>query len=262
MPMACMAMCAGVTASVPGLVTVTVVEAVLPAVAAAVDVAVTVHAPAVAGAVNRPVALIDPQEAFHVAVLEAENCSVAFTLTLGFSGEMENVVLPLPPVPLPVSAIVCGLLLAASVNCSVAARVPARVGAKRMVAVQLAEAARLAPHVLAEMRKSPGFAPEMAMLPMVIAVEPLLLRVTDFGPPLFPTATLFQLRVAGLTDALPPPVELLAVPRPESATVCGLPLAESVNLSEAVRVPAAVGAKTMVAVQEAEAATLAPQVLP
>lgn len=82
----------------------------------------------------------------------------------------------------------------------------------------------------------------------------------DLGPPLFPTATLTQLSVVGLTAALPP-VEVVAVPRPVSATVCGLPLAESVNLSEAVRVPAAVGAKTMVAVQVADAATLVPQVL-
>ena len=52
-----------------------------------------------------------------------------------------------------------------------------------------------------------------------------------------------------------------AVAVPESATVCGLPLALSAMDTEAVRVPGAVGLKVTLMVQFAEAATLAPQVL-
>ena len=46
---------------------------------------------------------------------------------------------------------------------------------------------------------------------------------------------------------------------PVKATVCGLPLALSVMLTDAVRVPAAVGANLTLIVQLAAAATLLPQ---
>jgi hypothetical protein len=55
---------------------------------------------------------------------------------------------PVVPVPVPDSATVCGLLLAVSVKLRVAVRVPVVVGANTMVAVQLAEAARVVPQVL------------------------------------------------------------------------------------------------------------------
>jgi hypothetical protein len=48
---------------------------------------------------------------------------------------------------------------------------------------------------------------------------------------------------------------------PESATVCGLPLALSVMLSEAVRLPLAEGVNRAAIVQLPPAATEAPQVL-
>ena len=51
------------------------------------------------------------------------------------------------------------------------------------------------------------------------------------------------------------------VPVPESATCCGLFVAESVKLSVAVRAPAAVGLNTIVAVQPADAVRLVPHVL-
>jgi len=106
-----------------------------------------------------------------------------------------------PPVPFPVSVMVCGLPVAESVKLSVAARAPAVVGAKTTLTVQLAEAARLAPQVLLKIAKSPGLAPVKAMLPIVIDDVPLLARVTTFCAPRPPTATETQLRVAGETVA-------------------------------------------------------------
>jgi hypothetical protein len=50
-------------------------------------------------------------------------------------------------------------------------------------------------------------------------------------------------------------------PDPDNETICGLPLPESANDSVAVRVPLAVGLKTTLAEQLAEAARLVPQVL-
>ena len=55
---------------------------------------------------------------------------------------------PVVPVPVPDSATVCGLLLAVSLKFRVAVRVPVVVGEKTMVAVQLADAARVVPQVL------------------------------------------------------------------------------------------------------------------
>lgn len=55
---------------------------------------------------------------------------------------------PEPPVPVPETATCCGLLGSLSVKVSVAVRVPAMVGLKRIVTVQLEDAARLEPQVL------------------------------------------------------------------------------------------------------------------
>lgn len=55
--------------------------------------------------------------------------------------------LPVPPVPNPLRATCCGLLPALSVKVRVAVRVPETVGLKRMVTVQLADAASVEPQV-------------------------------------------------------------------------------------------------------------------
>lgn len=85
-----------------------------------------------------------------------------------------------------------------------------------------------------------------------------MVSVTALAAPLLPTATEAQLKVEGLTEALPPVVP--PVPNPESATVCGLGLALSLKFNVAVRVPLTVGPKTMLTVQLAEAARLVPHV--
>jgi hypothetical protein len=119
------------------------------------------------------------------------------------------------PVPKPLTATVWGLLLAPSLKMMLATREPATVGLNRMVAEQLAPAARLVPHVLVEIRKSAAFVPPMTMLLIVIDEAPLLVRVIGFGPPVCPTATLTQFKLVGLTDADPEP---LLAPVPDNAT--------------------------------------------
>jgi hypothetical protein len=106
-----------------------------------------------------------------------------------------------PPVPSPESATVWGLGLALSLKLRVAVRVPLTVGAKMMFAVQLAETARLDPHVLELIRKSCGFVPLNVMLLIVRVAVPLFVNVTTFWAPLFPTATEAQLRLVGETEA-------------------------------------------------------------
>ena len=97
----------------------------------------------------------------------------------------------------------------------VAVRVPLTVGSKVMFAVQLADAARLDPHVLLTILKSLGSVPAMAMLLMVRVLLEVFVRVTAFCAPIPPTGTDAQLREVGLTlaEAVPP------VAVPERATV-------------------------------------------
>jgi len=166
------------------------------------------------------------------------------------------VTVPLPPVPVPARDTDCGLLLAASVNTSVAEREPETVGLNATDAVQLAPAAKLVPQVLLEIRKSAPLVPPMAMLLIAMDDDPSFVSVTALDPPVCPTATLTQLKLAGLTAAVPvaPP------PVPDNTTDCGLLDAVSAKFNAAVRAPDAVGLKTMVTVQLAEAARLAPHV--
>jgi len=67
-----------------------------------------------------------------------------------------------------------------SLKLRVAVRVPLTVGAKMMFAVQLAETARLDPHVLELIRKSCGFVPLNVMLLIVRVAVPLFVNVTTF----------------------------------------------------------------------------------
>jgi hypothetical protein len=158
--------------------------------------------------------------------------------------------------PVPVSATVCGLLVAESVNPRVAARVPSPVGLNTTAAEQLAEAARLVPQVVAATANSAAFVPVMVMLLIVTGVLSPLASVTDFEPLLDPSAMPSKERLVGLTATA-----LGAVPRPVRATVCGLPTSESLKFSVAVRVPMAVGPNTIFTVQLVPAASVEPQVL-
>ena len=102
-----------------------------------------------------------------------------------------------------------------------------------------------------ETEKSEEFAPPIATLLIVIDEPAPLVRVTVWGALLEATAVLANERLAGDTDAA---LEVAAAV-PESASDCGLLLAESVKLRIALRVPAAVGLNTTLAEQLAAAAS-------
>jgi len=99
--------------------------------------------------------------------------------------------------------------------------------------------------------------PVRAIPLIATAFVPLFVNVADFGAPPNPTDTIAQLILDGLAVRFPDG----AIPVPESATFCGLLLAESLKLSVAVRAPAAAVLKRIVAVQLAWEARLDPQVL-
>jgi hypothetical protein len=97
----------------------------------------------------------------------------------------------------PVRLAVCGLLVALSVTVSVAVRVPAAVGVKVTLIVQLAPAASELPQLF-DSAKSPGLVPVIATLAMVAGPVPVLVSVTTWSGPVTPTPWL----VANVTLAV------------------------------------------------------------
>jgi len=158
------------------------------------------------------------------------------------------------PVPVPVRLTVCGLPLALSVMLTEAVRVPGAEGVNLTLIVQLPPAATELPHVLV-CAKSLAFVPVTARLVMLKLAFPVLLRVMGCTALVVPRVWLPKVRLVAVrltTGAVPVPVRL---------TVCGLPLALSVMLTEAVRVPGAVGVNLTLIVQLPPAATELPHVL-
>ena len=131
-------------------------------------------------------------------------------------------------------------------------RLPFADGLNVTLKVQLFPAAKELPQVVVS-AKSPGSVPAMAIPLIVKAVAPRLVSVTVFAALVVPTVTEPKLRVAGSSCAV--------VPIPLSDTSCGLPLALSVTLRFAVRVPDTVGLKVRLNVQLAPAARELPQVV-
>jgi len=160
-------------------------------------------------------------------------------------------------VPTPESGITCGLLAAVSTIVKAPVRFPVESGAKRIVMLQLAEAAKLEVQVLVAMEKSPALAPPTLMLLKWMAVDPWFVTVTTFNAPWFPTTTLSQDRLDGLS------VRLLveAVPVPDSGTDWMLFVAVSLMVRVALRTPGIVGLKSTVIEQFAKAPRLEPHVL-
>ena len=141
-----------------------------------------------------------------------------------------------------------------SVMLTAAVRLPGAVGVNVTLIVQLPPAVTELPHVLA-WAKSPAFVPVTARLVMLKLAFPVLFRVTVCAVLVVPTDWLPKVRLVAVrltTGAVPVPVRL---------TVCGLPLALSVMLTEAVRVPGAVGVNLTLIVQLPPAATELPHVL-
>jgi len=94
------------------------------------------------------------------------------------------------------------------------------------------------------------------MLAIASGLPPLLLSVTVCAALALPTDCVPKLTL--LADRLT--VGGVATPVPDSATVCGLPAALSVMVTDATRLPAAVGLNVTLIVQLAPPATLAPHV--
>jgi len=81
------------------------------------------------------------------------------------------------PVPVPVSAAFVGEPAAFVVNVRFALREPTFVGVKVTDTTQFALAARVPPHVFAEIEKSPAFDPVSAMLEIVRVALPTFVSV-------------------------------------------------------------------------------------
>lgn len=179
-----------------------------------ISVAVTVQDPVAEGALYSPEVLaIDPHDADQVTAVVAENCNASFTTTVGFIGSISNAALG----PAPDSTTVCGLPVAESLNDSVAVRVPLTVGLKTTLAEQVAEAPRLVPQVFELKAKSPGFAPPIATLLMLIDEEVLFVNVALCGELVDPTA------VAGKASEVGETVTEPVGAYPDNATLSGVP---------------------------------------
>ena len=127
-----------------------------------------------------------------------------------------------------------------------------------MFAVQLADAAKLDPQVVEATAN--WAAPVPDRLAALRVTEPVVVFETVMvcGPLVEPSVMLPKLRAVGAAVTFP--VEVPPAPIPDNATCCGLLPALSPKVSEAVRVPLAVGLKSTVAVQLAETARVVPQV--
>ena len=161
-------------------------------------------------------------------------------------------------VPVPDKATVSGVEELLLVMLQFAESAPEAVGLKVMLAVQLAEAARVDPQLVEETVKSLAFVPETPALLRLTELVVLLVTVMVCALLAEPFATVPKFKVAGETVTLP---DVPLAPSPVSETCCGLLVALSVKFRVAVRVPEAVGLKTMLAVQLAEAARVEPQVV-
>jgi hypothetical protein len=138
-------------------------------------------------------------------------------------------------------------------------RDPDELGLKTTPIAQFPAPARLAPHELLAIAKSPAFVPESPTALSVTADALLLLSVTVCAALVLPALVSGNEIEVGLT--VTPPVTG-KLPVPESVTWCGLPPAESEIVSVADRAPAAVGLKMMPMLQLLDPPRLDPQVLP
>ncbi len=105
--------------------------------------------------------------------------------------------------------------------------------------------------------KSLAFVPATPIAPIVSGALPVFVRVVDFAVLVVPTVCDENVRVVGVR----PTAGAETVPVPESATVCGLPAASSATVSEATRLPLAVGANVTEIEQLEPAARAAGQAL-
>jgi hypothetical protein len=157
-------------------------------------------------------------------------------------------------VPVPVSAAVCGLPDALSVIETLAERLPAEPGVKVTETVHVALAASVAGETgqSFDCAKSAAFAPVIAMPLIESGPVPELRTEIVCAAAVVPTRCEPKARLVG-ESAIP----AVAVPVPVRDSVCGLPVALSVTVTAAVRVPAAVGENVTEIVHVALAASVA-----
>ena len=157
--------------------------------------------------------------------------------------------------PVPVKLTVCGLPeVALSAILIEAERLPLAAGVNVTLIAQLPFAATEVPQVLV-WAKSPALVPVTDMLVRVKLALPVLVRVTDCEVLATPTDWLPKVRLVG--ERLTPD----AVPVPVRVTDCGLPVALSVILIEAERLPLAAGVNVTLIAQLPFAASEVPQAL-
>jgi len=156
--------------------------------------------------------------------------------------------------PVPLSVTDCGELAALSVIVKLADRLPAAVGAKVMLTVQVPAGAMLLPTQVFVLVKSPGLVPVMLTALTVKAAFPLFVIVIAWPALVVPIFWLANVRLTG--KSMTPGAS--ATPRPLSVTDCGESAALSVIERLAGRFPAMVGVNVTVIVQVAPAAMLLP----
>lgn len=128
-------------------------------------------------------------------------------------------------------------------------------GEKVTEIVQAADAASVAPQVLAEIVKSPWFAPVNAMELMFNVALPLLVSVVDIAVAVDPTVVFGKARAEGDRAAC------ASVPVPVREAACGEPEALSATLSDALKLAADAGVKLTEILQLDPAASEEPQAL-
>jgi hypothetical protein len=156
--------------------------------------------------------------------------------------------------PVPLSATVCGFPGALSLTKTAAERAPDPVGVNETEIVQFAPGASVlgATGQVFVCAKSPAFAPVTPIELIVSAPVPELVNVTFWAALVVPISWLPKPRLVGENVT----AGVGATPVPLSATACGFPGALSVIVTEAVRAPAAVGAKVAEIVQLAPGASV------
>src|SRR2546427_1397287 len=153
-------------------------------------------------------------------------------------------------VPVPIKLITWGLPPASSVMVMAPARVPMAVGAKLMLIVQLAPAARLPP--FAQVVPDAGVKSPLGatMVRMVNVALPVLVSVTVCGALIVPSGWLANVRLTGDRFTAGP----VSMALPVRLIFCGLSAALSAMVIVPVRRPGIVGVKATLMVQLAPAA--------
>ena len=159
--------------------------------------------------------------------------------------------------PVPLRVAVCGEAAALSATKSIAVNVAAEAGVNVTEKVQLAEAARVTPHVVVS-AKSAGLAPVMLMPLMLSVAFPVLDSVTVCAAAVEPAVVDAKARVVGESVATG---AAGATPVPVNATVCGEPVALSETERDAPKLAADAGVKVTPMLQVPRDASDVPQVL-